>query len=127
MKLRVLAAHFCVPSLIAAGTYAVAASRESSGPEMLVASVLWGFLFYAAPHLVWTMIAAAGKFSTPVWHAGFIASSVALLVIASFWLGSGDSSGLPIQWMLYWPLAIVLMAVVPSVVSLVRKRRQANA
>lgn len=118
MKLRVLAAHFCVPSLIAAGTYAVAASRESSGPEMLVASVLWGFLFYAAPHLVWTMIAAAGKFSTPVWHAGFI---------ASFWLGSGDSSGLPIQWMLYWPLAIVLMAVVPSVVSLVRKRRQANA
>jgi hypothetical protein len=127
MKIRVIAAHLCVPALIAAGTYAAAALREPFGPELLVAYVLWGFLFYSAPHLLWTMIAVAGKFSTPVWHAGFTASSVALLAIAAFWLGSGDSSGLPIQWGLYWPLAIVLMAVVPSVVSLVRKRRQANA
>jgi hypothetical protein len=127
MKARVIAAHLGVPALIAAGTFAAASSRESFGPEMSVAYVLWAFLFYAAPYLLWMVIAAVGKFSAPVWHAGFTASSVALLAIAAFWLSPGDSSGLPIQWMLYWPLAIVLMVVVPSVVSLVRKRRRENA
>ncbi len=126
MKARVVVAHLCVPALITAGTFAAAVSREPFRSEMFVAYVLWGFLFYAAPHLLWAAIAVVGKFSSPTWHAGFIASSIALLAIAAFWLGPGDSSGLPIQWMLYWPLALVLMAVVPSVVSLVRKSRQAN-
>ena len=40
--------------------------------------------------------------------AGFIASFIALMAIASLWLGPQDPSGLPLQWMLYWPLAIVL-------------------
>ena len=113
-------------ALITAGTFAAAVSREPVRTEMFVAYVLWGFLFYAAPHILWTVIAAVGKFSAPVWHSGYIASSIALVAVAAFWLGPGDSSGLPIQWMLYWPLAIVLMAVLPSVVSLILKSRQVN-
>jgi len=126
MKARVIAAHLCAPALITVSTFAAAVPREPFRSEMLVAYVLWGFLFYAAPHLLWTVIAAVGKFSAPVWHAGFIASSIALLAIVAFWLSPGDSSGLPIQWMLYWPLAIVLMAVVPSVVSLLLKWRRVD-
>ncbi|MBK6649619.1 MAG: hypothetical protein IPG42_07900 [Betaproteobacteria bacterium] len=126
MKATIVVAHFSVPALITASTFAAAASREPVRTEMFVAYVLWGFLFYAAPHILWTVIAAVGKFSAPVWHSGYIASSIALVAVAAFWLGPGDSSGLPIQWMLYWPLAIVLMAVLPSVVSLLLKRRQVN-
>ncbi len=126
MKATIVVAHFSVPALITASSFAAAASREPVRTEMFVAYVLWGFLFYAAPHILWTVIAAVGKFSAPVWHSGYIASSIALVAVAAFWLGPGDSSGLPIQWMLYWPLAIVLMAVLPSVVSLLLKRRQVN-
>ncbi len=126
MKATIVAAHFSVPALITAGSFAAAVSREPVRTEMFVAYVLWGFLFYAAPHILWTVIAAVGKFSAPVWHSGYIASSIALVAVAAFWLGHGDSSGLPIQWILYWPLAIVLMAVLPSVVSLLLKRRQVN-
>ena len=126
MKARIVAAHLSAPALITAGTFAAAVSREPVRSEMFVAYVLWGFLFYAAPHLLWAVIAAVGKFSAPVWHSGFVASTIALMAVAAFWLGPGDSSGLPIQWMLYWPLAVVLMAVVPSVVSLLLKRRQVN-
>jgi hypothetical protein len=126
MKARVVAAHLCVPVLIAAGTFAVAVSREPFDSDMFVVYVLWGFLFYAAPHLLWAVIAAVGKFSDPVLHSGFIATTIALLAVAAFWLGAQDRSGLPIQWMLYWPLAAVLMVVVPSVVSVLLKRRQTN-
>lgn len=126
MKSRIVVAHLSVPAVITAGTFAAAVSREPVRSEMFVAYVLWGFLFYAAPHLLWAVIAAVGKFSVPVWHSGFIASSIALLAVAAFWLGPSDSSGLPIQWMLYWPLAIGLTAVVPTVVSLLLKWRSAN-
>ena len=79
---------------------------------MFAAYVLGGYLFYAAPHLLWAVIAALAKFSGAVWHAGFIASSIALAAIASLWLGPRDPSGLPLQWMLCWPLALVLQLVI---------------
>ena len=79
---------------------------------MFAAYVLGGYLFYAGPHLLWAVIAALAKFSGAVWHAGFIASSIALAAIASLWLGPRDPSGLPLQWMLYWPLALVLQLVI---------------
>ena len=78
---------------------------------MFSAYVLSGDLFYAAPLLLWAVAAAVVKVSRTVWHAGFIASSVALAAIASLWLGPQDRSGLPLQWMLYWPLALILLFV----------------
>ena len=80
--------------------------------EMFAAYVLGGGLFYAAPHLLWVAVAALAKFSGAVWHAGLIASSVALAAIASLWLGPQDPSGLPLQWMLYWPMAAVLQVLI---------------
>ena len=79
---------------------------------MFSAYVLGGYLFYAAPHLLWAVVATLAKFSSAVWHAGFIASSVALAAISILWLLPRDPSGLPMQWLLYWPLAIILQFVV---------------
>lgn len=74
--------------------------------------VLGGYLFYAAPYLFWAFVTATTKASRVVWHAGFIASSVALAAIVSLWFGLQDQSGLPLQWALYWPLAVVLQLVI---------------
>ena len=79
---------------------------------MFSAYVFGGFLFYAGPHLLWAVAAALAKSSRAVWNAGFIASSIALAAIASLWLGPRDPSGLPLQWMLYWPLAVFLQIVI---------------
>ena len=90
---------------------------------MFAAYVLGGYLFYAAPHLLWAVIAALAKFSGAVWHAGFVASSIALAAIASLWLGPRDPSGLPLQWMLYWPLAVVLLLVIAGGTAIYRRAR----
>lgn len=112
MKRTALIGHLSIPAVVTFGTFAVAISREPFGMDMFSTYVLGGYLFYAAPHLLWAVIAAVIKASRAVWHAGFIASSIALAAIASLWLVPPDPSGLPLQWMLYWPLAIVLQLVI---------------
>ena len=112
MKPALLAFHLSIPALVTLGAFSVALRREPFGMETFAAYFLGGYLFYAAPHLLWAVIAALAKFSGTVWHAGFVASSIALAVIASFWLGPREPSGLPIQWMLYWPLAAILQLVI---------------
>jgi hypothetical protein len=112
MKRTALIGHLGIPAVVTFGVFAVVVRREPFGAEMFSAYVFGGYLFYAAPHLSWAVIAAVVKASRAVWHAGFIASSIALAAIASLWLGPQDPSGLPLQWMLYWPLAIVLQLVI---------------
>jgi hypothetical protein len=111
MKRAALIGHLCIPVVVTLGAFAVAVRREPFGVEMFSAYVLGGYLFYAAPHLLWAVVAAVAKPSRAVWHAGFFASSIALAAIASLWLGPQDPSGLPLQWMLYWPLALILLVV----------------
>ncbi len=108
---KMLIAHFCIPALLTVGVFVFALGREPFGLEMFVAIVIEGYLFYAAPHLLWAIIAAIAKPSNRMWHAGFIAPSAVLLAISAFWLYPGDRSGLPMQWLLYWPLAILLQFV----------------
>jgi hypothetical protein len=112
MSRRALAVHLSVPAALTLGAFTVAVGREPIGVEMIAIHVLGSYFLYAAPHLVWAVVAPLAKASRAVWHAGFIASSVALAVIASFWFWPPDPSGLPLQWMLYWPLAAVLQLVV---------------
>ncbi|MCX7099460.1 MAG: hypothetical protein NTV43_16320 [Methylococcales bacterium] len=108
MKRTLIATHLSIPALVTLGTFGVALRREPFGMEMFSVYVIGGYLFYAAPHLLWAVVAAVAKASRTLWHAGFIASSIALAAIASLWLFPPDPSGLPLQWMLYWPLAILL-------------------
>jgi hypothetical protein len=94
---------------------------------MFAAVVLGGYLFYAAPHLLWVLIAALGKFSNSLWHAGLIAASIAMVAIAALWLAPGDPSGLPMQWLAYWPLAIILQGALAGFTALYRRFRAPNS
>lgn len=118
MKRSTVIAHLCIPALLTVGAFAVVLKREPFAIEMLSTYLLGGYLFYAAPHLLWATIAVLAKFSNAIWHAGFIASSIALVAISAFWFFPRDPSGLPIQWMLYWPLAIALQVVVAGLTAI---------
>jgi hypothetical protein len=109
MKQRTIFSHISIPAIFAVGVFIYALGRESFSLEMLASVLIGGFLFYAAPHLLWAVVVAIGKPSNVVAHSGFIASTLALVLIASLWLFPPDPSGLPMQWMLYWPLAIILL------------------
>lgn len=69
---------------------------------------IYGVLFYGAPYFLHAVLVALFKASSQIIHAGFIGISLALALIASIWLLPPDPSGLPIQWMGYWPLAVIL-------------------
>ncbi len=124
MKRTSLVAHLSIPAVVTLGAFAVALRRELIGVEMFSAYVISGYLFYAAPHLLWAVVAALAKCSGAVWHAGFIASSIALAIIESLWLGPRDPSGLPIQWMLYWPMAVVLQVVIAGGTAIYRQAKK---
>lgn len=68
-------------------------------------------LFYCAPYVVFFVLESAFKFSAIVSHSGYIAATIARIVISLFWLLPPDPSGLPIQWMMYWPLAGILIII----------------
>lgn len=112
-RLAHLLPHLSVPLLFALAGLVFALRLEPLTGELLVVHLLWGTLFYAAPHLLWGAVCAAFRPAGLVSHAGFAAASCALLVIGglSVW-GPRDPSGLPYQWLAYWPLAGLLLAVV---------------
>ena len=114
MRLKTTIAHISVPAIFALGVFIYALGRETFTLEMLASVLFGGSLFYAAPHFLWAVIITVSKPSDMVAHSGFIASTVALALIASFWFFSPDPSGLPMQWKLYWPLAIILLFIVPG-------------
>ncbi|WP_345552566.1 hypothetical protein [Microbulbifer aestuariivivens] len=83
------------------------------GQEILeiLAQFVYGGLFYSAPFLVFALLHILFKFPKIVAHSGYIAASLSLLVISSLWLLPPDQSGLPIQWMAYWPLSVILIVI----------------
>ena len=126
MKLKTIIAHISIPAIFATSVFVYALGRESFSLEMVVSVLIGGFLFYAAPHLLWAVFVVAIKPSNIVSHSGFIASTLALTLIASFWFFPQDPSGLPIQWMLYWPLAIFLLIVVPGGTAIYMRIKASN-
>jgi len=126
MKRSSLVAYLCIPALVTIGAFTVALGREPLGMEMLVGYVLGGYMSYAAPYLMWATIAGLGKFSNAVFHAGFIASTIALAAIAILWLFPGDPSGLPLQWILYWPLAAALQFGIAGLTALYGRAKAPN-
>jgi hypothetical protein len=95
---------------------------------MFLSGMLGGFLFYAAPFLAWALVVSLADFSRPVSHAGFIAAAVALVALTVLSLLAHEPSGLPIQWLIYWPLAIVLQVLSVSTTALyVRWRSKVGA
>ncbi len=127
MSRKALAVHLSVPTALTLGVFAIALGREPLGAAMIAIYFVGSYFFYAAPHLVWAVVASVAKASWAVWHAGFIASSVALAAIATFWTWPPDPSGLPLQWMLYWPLAAALQIVVAGGTAVYRRAKKEAA
>jgi hypothetical protein len=118
MKLRTVIAYICVPAIFTVCTFIYALIYVEQFSIGMVSSVLFGgFLFYAAPYLFWAALVLKSHPSNLVAHAGFMANTIALLLIASMWFFPGDPSGLPLQWMLYWPLSLILLIVSIGVVA----------
>jgi hypothetical protein len=109
MKLKTTIAHISIPAIFATGVFIYVLGREPISVEMVASVLFGGFIFYAAPYLFWAALVAISKPSNAVAHSGFIASTLALALVASVWFFPPDPSGLPMQWMLYWPLAIILL------------------
>jgi hypothetical protein len=105
--------HVLFPLLFALVALFMSLRWRPFSSELLATHLVWGFLFYAAPHFLWACLSAALKPSLFVWHFGFISSSASLLLVGamSVW-GPRDPSGLPYQWLLYWPLAGGLFVVI---------------
>lgn len=113
MKRSHFLGHMVFPAVFALGGLLFGLLREPVSVELLLAHLVGGGLFYAAPHMLWAAVAAAVKPANLVSHAGFVASSFALaLVGAMSLLGPRDPSGLPYQWLVYWPLAGTLLLLV---------------
>ena len=121
MKRTTMLAYLGIPTALALGVFTYALRHESFSANMLSGTLLSGLLFYATPYFAWAIVAALGKFSSTVSHSGFIAATVALVAICAFWFLPRDPSGLPLQWMMYWPLALVLQIVVPGAVALYKR------
>lgn len=113
MKRVHMLVHLSIPVLFGVVGLLQSLRREPITVELLLVHLAWGFLFYAAPHLLWAVLCTAVKPALGVWHAGFAVSSCALLLVAalSVW-GPHDPSGLPYQWFVYWPLSGALLVVV---------------
>jgi hypothetical protein len=111
-----LVAYLSVPLLWAICGLVVGLRHESLTFEAVTSYLVWGYLYYAAPFVAWALIAAVAKPVKWAWHAGFISAFCALSVVSgmSIW-GPHDPSGLPYEWLIYWPFAGIMMATVLAV------------
>ena len=112
MRRAHLLLHLAPPALFAAFGFVVALQREHGATEAFVVVLLGGYLFYAAPHLLWAGLCASVRPSLPAWHAGFFLASAVLAFLGAVSFVSHDPSGLPVQWLLYWPLAGAMLVAV---------------
>jgi len=80
-----------------------------------------GVLFYGAPFFLLAFLKWLLKLPNHIIHSGFLGISTALFFIAGMWLLPPDPSGLPIQWMMYWPLSAILGLLMISSIIVVKK------
>lgn len=121
-------AYLGLPLVVALGALSLSLRPEPLQIGTLALHVGGGALFYAAPHLLWAVTAKLSKAPSLVEHAGFIAASLALALLSVMSFVEHDPSGLPLQWLAYWPLALVLQAVAVCLALLVsRWRRKVGA
>ena len=101
--------HLIVPALVAIWAFWSALHFEALSLGAFAVYAVLGFLYYSAPHLLWAFVAILSKASRTIFHAGLIAANVALIAIMAVSVaGRHDPSGLPLQWIAYWPCALVL-------------------
>jgi hypothetical protein len=107
--MRVALSYISIPLIFAVGVTTYAAKIKPL--ELLPLMELFGFgaLFYCTPFFFMAFIQFCLKPASPVIHSGYLGASLSLVLIASLWFFPSDQSGLPVQWMAYWPLASLLI------------------
>ena len=107
-----------IPIAVAAWSFwAIVRSDGNLSANTLSAGV-FGLFFYSAPHCVWAAVAALSRASSAVTNSGFIAANLVLVGIATYPLyGRTDPSGLPYEWVAYWPFALGLQLLTVIVVA----------
>ena len=126
MKYRTTIWYFLAPVLVSVSVFLAVLNRRSFNVDMIWSYLIGGTFFYVAPFLIWLIIALTIKTSNTVTHLGFIACVISLGLISSLWLLPPDPSGLPIQWMAYWPLSAILCVTLALVSFFYKKWVTAN-
>jgi len=116
MEKKGIYAYMAIPIIFTLVVCTFAASRYSGDSAQLFKIIAGSFFFYSAPYFLWLVVIKIFKASNTLTHAGFIACTASLFLIASIWFLPPDPSGLPIQWMAYWPLSGALMFIFGGVV-----------
>ncbi len=101
--------HLTAPAVFSVGAAFLLANSSHDGLGDIAALLLGGFLFYSAPHLAWAAFCSVFKPAIRVQHTGFILCSCALALVCVLSFTVRDASGLPYQWLAYWPLAMALL------------------
>jgi uncharacterized membrane-anchored protein YitT (DUF2179 family) len=105
--MKLIASYLTIPLIFAllVASYAMLSGRHNQASFTGLA--IYSVLFYGAPYFLLAVLMVVFRAPSKLVHAGFAGISLALLLIASIWLLPPDESGLPIQWMGYWPLSLI--------------------
>lgn|GEM_PF-1922577 len=108
MYLPLITKYFAIPVALTLGIECyVSVSRGVDAVD--IGRFLSGGFYYTLPFALWAMVVSVINLSNAVSHSGFIGCTLSLALVSAFWLFPPDPSGLPMQWMLYWPLSAVLV------------------
>ena len=121
MRIVPILIYLALPTFLASYPVGLSIVRADSPIYELLLLGVGGFLFYAGPFLLWMLICRVFNFPRAYWHTGLSVTTLALLLICSAWLFPPDPSGLPMQWVLYLPLAFILQTVLVAIFPLLRK------
>ena len=108
--MKIALRYITLPIFLALSIAAYSMVKEREVSEILI-QLLYGGLFYCATFLAFELLHISLKLPKMVAHSGYIAASLSLVAILSLWLLPPDPSGLPIQWMAYWPLSVILIVI----------------
>ncbi|MFY8275010.1 hypothetical protein AAEU32_12875 [Pseudoalteromonas sp. SSDWG2] len=101
--------YFAVPILLSVVLAILSVLVRKSDLYSTLIVLVGGAMLYSAPYIVWALFSVLAKPVVKVVHAGYIGATLSLVVISSLWLLPQDPSGLPVQWMAYWPLSGILI------------------
>jgi len=118
MKIALIYIALPIFLALAITAYSLSNGQELSGTFI---QFIYGGLFYCAPFFVFALLHISLKLPKIVAHSGYIAACLSLVAISSVWLLPPDPSGLPIQWMAYWPLSAILIIIFVGVSFAYRK------
>ena len=119
-EMKIAIKYIALPLFLALAIAVYSLFKGREVPEVLV-QFIYGSLFYCAPFLVFALMHILLKLPQLIAHSGYIGASLALGAISSLWLLPPDPSGLPIQWIAYWPLSVILIVIFTGVSFVCRK------